>query len=79
MRLTEKEARTKWCPFANQPGYGNRNVPASQGCVASDCMMWRKVRVQNWAGSTTEARGYEAGYCGLAGRAEDTEPDDHPY
>jgi hypothetical protein len=43
MAHSEAEAREKWCPYANQPGYGDRNVPASQCCVGSNCMMWRWV------------------------------------
>jgi hypothetical protein len=59
MTYTEKEAKEKWCPYANvyvkyqnTGAAGNRGLNASpdvQGyvgdarCIASDCMAWRKV------------------------------------
>lgn len=59
MRLTEDQARTKWCPavrgWGNQDGsYCNRPVVGEDGghmssaktlCIASDCMAWRKLTV----------------------------------
>ncbi len=52
--MTEEEAKTKWCPFANvgstTSGLGgfNRFIPPvgsgsdeSVRCIGSDCMAWR--------------------------------------
>ena len=54
MKLTEEEARTKWCPYIRiheQPplGIGGPNMYAynrphnmsSMTCIASECMAWR--------------------------------------
>jgi hypothetical protein len=57
--LTEREAREKWCPYANVyvPYHGTgaagnrglsdgRDLQGNKGqaqCIASDCMAWRKV------------------------------------
>jgi hypothetical protein len=47
MRLTESEAKEKWCPLAfrdnDSPVLGNRNangIPVDV-CIGSDCMFWR--------------------------------------
>lgn len=54
MRLTEDQARTKWCPHAvashTDPRAGFRNdepdgVPKTFACIASGCMAWRKLTV----------------------------------
>ena len=73
--MTEKDARTKWCPFArvNDAGLGNRypmdndlaNASAFAHCIVSDCMAWR------WSYNPEEAQGNvngPHGYCGLAGK-----------
>lgn len=59
MMLTEAEAKTKWCPYANvyvpynsTGAAGNRGLSDSSAvqackdqalCIASACMAWRKV------------------------------------
>lgn len=56
--MTEEEAKTKWCPFANvgstTSGLGgfNRFIPPvgsgsedSVRCIGSACMMWRESEV----------------------------------
>jgi hypothetical protein len=61
--LNERDARTKWCPFAryvsgeeDNEGAANRwsdfTNPTLCRCIASDCMMWQEVRPR-------------VGYCGL--------------
>lgn len=34
MNITEKEARTKWCPFSSEE-------QRSDNCIASECMAWQ--------------------------------------
>lgn len=67
--MTEKEARTKWCPIeraalgnnrfkTDAKNDGGHAIGAADAClcIASACMMWRR----EW--------GSEKGYCGLAGK-----------
>lgn len=70
--LTEKEARTKWCPMTRTGAYTDRGAvqavtvnrdPRDEAqeacaCLASDCAMWR------WHGPRHRDR---LGFCGLAG------------
>lgn len=74
MLITEKQARTKWCPHARVVEVGdgelqgpfNRYHPNADAnfsgiakCIASECMAWRQ-----------EDPDFAEGYCGLAGKAE---------
>ncbi len=76
--LTEDEAKTMWCPMYRCAPHGT-NADADGGrrdtCVASRCMMWRKVdqvgigpdgkkRDRDMDGRT---KWIDRGYCGLAG------------
>lgn len=95
MILPVTEAKMNWCPFARTPE-GNRvvddtfdrfgNFPAHPAagcrCIASDCMMWRKVS-QVGIGPNGEKRDrdmdgrtlwVDTGYCGLAGKPESHQP-----
>jgi len=72
-KMTENEAKTKWCPFARtviaaRGGNGspaqNRVQEAATGkdvslekCLGAACMAWRQVPNEPFNG-----------YCGLAGR-----------
>ena len=73
MLLTEKEAKTKWCPYAisavrryeDGASVVNRRIGSGKPdvdcmCIAADCMAWRVVS--------------GLGYCGLAGKPEIDEP-----
>lgn len=70
--MTEDEAKTKWCPFAqtvisdgnagNRLSYGTPRfsvgeITADTRCLGSGCMAWR------WQNRTD-------GHCGLAGRLD---------
>ena len=62
MVVTEKIARTKWCPHVRVAGsttaynrYDSSAPLASCRCMASDCMMWTE-----WSNV-----GEKTGYCGL--------------
>lgn len=71
--MTEEEAKTKWCPFANVvvandiPGYPavNRTTMGSADssclCIASACAAWR------WDYPPDNRNGPH-GHCGLAGK-----------
>jgi hypothetical protein len=76
MRLTEEDAKTKWCPegrlIASFDNGGAATFNRTQGrsdwprCIGSACMFWR------WSygtgGFTREDRdGNSLGYCGAAG------------
>lgn len=67
--MTEEQAKTKWCPFANRDALGNRTVddegkPATFvgcRCIASTCMTWRWANVANpeWKTRHQMMSGYE--------------------
>jgi hypothetical protein len=64
MNLSEKEAKTKWCPFArlginrwNGDYVDNeRTQSAKVKCIASECALWNKPE---WS---------TCGHCGLGGK-----------
>ena len=65
MIITEAEARTKWCPHTRvtnsaSSSYNRWGVyqPKQISCVASDCMMWEWLRVDE----------KHKGYCGLGNK-----------
>lgn len=69
MILTEKEARTKWCPEIRWIKNGmeltcNRPSPwRHENCIASNCMFWR------WGNGGNAYRNEErVGYCGKGGK-----------
>ncbi len=74
MLVTEKEAKTKWCPAArvSDAGLGNRypmvddltSGRAFARCIASECMWWRWGCGSVPAGDESD----RIGYCGMAGR-----------
>lgn len=81
--MTEDEAKTRWCPFANCAGdRGNRDADGFRPkgkCIGSACMAWRwfaqtRATDGSWnVHETDEWEGYRSdakeGYCGLAGRS----------
>ncbi|WP_181707360.1 hypothetical protein [Chthonobacter rhizosphaerae] len=75
MRVTEAEAKKKWCPFVRLDGPNRLNnmltggfdtEHAVQHCIGSACMGWRAFGYSHVKGADFEHHGY----CGLAGRPE---------
>ena len=78
MLLSEKDAKTKWCPMA-RAGFRrdgdssltiNRRIGSGKAdpdclCIATECMMWRTVTI------VKETETLKLGYCGLAGKPEE--------
>lgn len=77
MLLTEKEAKTKWCPYAisavrryeDGASVVNRRIGSGKPdvdcmCIAADCMAWRAMSVKK------DGETVKMGYCGLAGKPE---------
>ena len=77
MLMSEKVARTKWCPMVRTEGNNRHFNTMTDGfansenvyhCLASDCMGWRQFHISYMKGG---ADGIQAhGYCGYAGRPE---------
>lgn len=61
--LTEQHHIVGGC---NTDALGRMRVPASCGCIADKCAMWR------WAPVKDEPSWRTVGYCGIAGRPEVT-------
>lgn len=82
MIWTEQDAKAMWCPFTrigdiNLGGVANR-PDASTNCIASGCLMWRKIETTAFKLEAdaefkkTGARfSSDTGYCGLAGKPSD--------
>jgi len=79
MMVSEKVARTKWCPFVridnnnrvfntNTDGFENTN--RMYHCIASSCMSWREFHLTHVKGGVGDGPTDVHGYCGLAGRPE---------
>lgn len=80
--MTQDEAKTKWCPFANARvirwdksqtdvniavWVGPKTNELSNQCIASNCMAWRwKAIIIDI--ETQEQTKDSQGYCGLAGK-----------
>lgn len=69
--MTEKEAKTRWCPMIRAGEATKESVisinrlfdgssPKGSHCIASDCMAWRLAHKD-------AADGTERGYCGAFG------------
>jgi hypothetical protein len=78
MLLTEKTARTKWCPSVRVQGdnrHFNTNTDGFENseqmyhCIGRSCMAWREFHLSHTKGMLPTAAETH-GYCGLAGRPE---------
>lgn len=88
MRLTEGDARKRWCPHARLPaGYQSDGANRSAGepvpewkagtlCVASACMFWRWASVKDMRAYHGSAAVGRRGYCGSAGIPQPEESPD---
>lgn len=69
MRLSEKNASGKFCPFVRPDYLEASPFKGKPLCIGSACMAWR------WSHDTTglisqDRDGNPLGYCGLAGTPE---------
>jgi len=73
-KLTEEEAKTKWCPMVRLHAgngavcnvYSDGDIPEFSNCIASDCMMWREKKEVTDMEDGRETKLRFHGYCGLA-------------
>ena len=77
MLISDKVARTKWCPFVRIDNNNRKhntmtdvfaNSEKMYHCIAVDCLGWRQFHLSHMKGGN---EGVEAhGYCGYAGKVE---------
>lgn len=78
--MTEKEAKTKWCPHAvashtdprARTAYANEQLGLPEGtfvhaCIGSACMAWRAGGSRMTDQTQDTVTMVATGYCGLAG------------
>jgi len=77
MLISDKAARTKWCPFVRIDGDNRLHNTLTDGfessekmyhCIGADCMGWRQFHLTHYKGSEKGVQGH--GYCGFAGKPE---------
>ena len=71
--LTEKEARTRWCPLVrvgNEAGCNrsSNDFGATAHCIGSACMAWRTGVFAHQRNLPEQDRTPEVGYCGAFGK-----------
>ena len=70
--MTEQIAKNKWCPMFRIDRHGNRlNFGGlADGCLASNCMMWRweLTPTVNPSGEGHGPYSKTEGYCGVGGK-----------
>jgi hypothetical protein len=77
MLISEKVARTRWCPMVRIEGAnrhyntmtdGFANSESVYRCIGSECMGWRQFHISFMKGGADGVQAH--GYCGYAGRPE---------
>jgi hypothetical protein len=77
MMVSDKLARTKWCPYVridsnnrlhNSLTGGFQDSDKMYHCIAGDCMGWRQFHLSHLKGGEEGVTAH--GYCGYAGRPE---------
>jgi hypothetical protein len=87
--MTEEQARTKWCPMTRNLSsfvwktsheYITKEIENIGSCIASDCMVWRRIEIDavqvskvntehpEWTGQQCYDSLPQRGYCGLGGK-----------